>query len=71
MGIVEKIAIVEFECGVCEDVNEYMNDFNAGMINLAYDWANQKPFIEIMKTTSAMEGKLFSFLYTALAFSRG
>lgn len=67
MVIINRVAEIEKKYEVIEDVNQYMQSFKTEMIGLTYKWLKQVPFVEIMTTTTIMEGKdVFNYLIMLL-----
>lgn len=51
----QEISKIERECDVAQD-NTSVNKLNFGLINVVHEWAQKKPFADIMRLTDVQEG---------------
>jgi antiviral helicase SKI2 len=52
----EMIGEVQKECGMEQSVQEFVEQFNFGLTEVAYEWARGMPFAEITQLTDVQEG---------------
>jgi antiviral helicase SKI2 len=50
------IGTVQRECGVSESIDGYVEQFKFGLVEVVYEWAQGKPFANIMNLTEVQEG---------------
>lgn len=55
---VESLLHLQQDCGVALDPDEYVAQFNVGLIEVVYEWASATPFAEICQLTTVLEGSI-------------
>ncbi|XP_069775689.1 superkiller complex protein 2 isoform X2 [Narcine bancroftii] len=54
--VAERIATLQRECGLRESVEDYVEQFKFGLVEVVYEWAQGVPFAEITRLTDVQEG---------------
>ena len=52
----EIVGKVQKECGMIEPVQDYVDQFNFGLVEVVFEWARGMPFAEITQLTDVQEG---------------
>ncbi|XP_064407997.1 superkiller complex protein 2 isoform X2 [Latimeria chalumnae] len=55
-SVAERIALLQRECGLRESVEDYVDQFKFGLVEVVYEWARGLPFADIAKLTDVQEG---------------
>ncbi|GCC33681.1 hypothetical protein chiPu_0012151 [Chiloscyllium punctatum] len=55
-GVAERIATLQRECSLRESVEDYVEQFKFGLVEVVYEWAQGLPFAEITRLTDVQEG---------------
>ncbi|XP_020373916.1 helicase SKI2W [Rhincodon typus] len=55
-GVAERIATLQRECSLRESVEDYVEQFKFGLVEVVYEWARGLPFAEITRLTDVQEG---------------
>ena len=57
-GVIDSLLQLQQDCGVALDPDEYVAQFNTGLIEVVYEWASATPFAEICQLTDVLEGSI-------------
>uniref|UniRef100_A0A8C3F1F8 SKI2 subunit of superkiller complex n=1 Tax=Chrysemys picta bellii TaxID=8478 RepID=A0A8C3F1F8_CHRPI len=55
-AVAERIALLQRECGLRESVEDFVAQYNFGLVEVVYEWARGMPFAEIARLTEVQEG---------------
>ncbi|XP_067829841.1 helicase SKI2W, partial [Heptranchias perlo] len=55
-GVAERIATLQRQCGLRESIEDYVDQFKFGLVEVVYEWAQGLPFAEITRLTDVQEG---------------
>ncbi|XP_061427572.1 superkiller complex protein 2-like [Lethenteron reissneri] len=55
-GVAERIALLQRECGISESVEDFVDQYKFGLVEVVYEWARGMPFAEIARLTDVQEG---------------
>ncbi|XP_067416357.1 superkiller complex protein 2 [Emydura macquarii macquarii] len=55
-AVAERIALLQRECGLRESVEDFVAQYNFGLVEVVYEWARGVPFAEIARLTDVQEG---------------
>nr|XP_033772514.1 helicase SKI2W [Geotrypetes seraphini] len=51
-----RVAVLQRQCGLRESIEDYVEQFKFGLVEVVYEWAQGVPFAEIAKLTDVQEG---------------
>ncbi|XP_078422703.1 superkiller complex protein 2 isoform X2 [Cetorhinus maximus] len=55
-GVAERIATLQRECSLRESIEDFVDQFKFGLVEVVYEWARGLPFAEITRLTDVQEG---------------
>lgn len=55
-AVAERIALLQRDCGLRESVEDFVAQYNFGLVEVVYEWARGMPFAEIARLTDVQEG---------------
>ncbi|XP_078502024.1 superkiller complex protein 2 [Lissotriton helveticus] len=55
-NVAERVALLQRECGMRESVEDFVEQYKFGLVEVVYEWARGLPFAEIAKLTDVQEG---------------
>ncbi|GCB72592.1 hypothetical protein scyTo_0002073 [Scyliorhinus torazame] len=55
-GVAERIATLQRECSLQESIEDFVDQFKFGLVEVVYEWAKGLPFAEITRLTDVQEG---------------
>ncbi|XP_049848749.1 uncharacterized protein LOC126316695 [Schistocerca gregaria] len=56
--LARELTEIEIDCGLAIQVHDYKKRINIGLIEVVYNWAQNKPFQDILKLTDVLEGNI-------------
>uniref|UniRef100_A0A670ZRN9 SKI2 subunit of superkiller complex n=1 Tax=Pseudonaja textilis TaxID=8673 RepID=A0A670ZRN9_PSETE len=54
--VAEQIALLQRKCGLQESVEDFVEQYKFGLVEVVYEWARGMPFAEIARLTDVQEG---------------
>ncbi|KAG8127653.1 putative Helicase SKI2W-like protein [Naja naja] len=55
-SVLQKIALLQRKCGLQESVEDFVEQYKFGLVEVVYEWARGMPFAEIAHLTDVQEG---------------
>ncbi|XP_072845130.2 superkiller complex protein 2 isoform X1 [Pogona vitticeps] len=55
-SVAEEIALLQRKCGLQESVEDFVEQYKFGLVEVVYEWARGMPFAEIARLTDVQEG---------------
>uniref|UniRef100_A0A8D2KW87 Ski2 like RNA helicase n=1 Tax=Varanus komodoensis TaxID=61221 RepID=A0A8D2KW87_VARKO len=55
-SVAEEIALLQRKCGLRESVEDFVEQYKFGLVEVVYEWARGMPFAEIARLTDVQEG---------------
>uniref|UniRef100_A0A8D0DT23 SKI2 subunit of superkiller complex n=1 Tax=Salvator merianae TaxID=96440 RepID=A0A8D0DT23_SALMN len=55
-AVAEEIALLQRKCGLQESVEDFVEQYKFGLVEVVYEWARGMPFAEIARLTDVQEG---------------
>ncbi|XP_034277358.1 LOW QUALITY PROTEIN: superkiller complex protein 2 [Pantherophis guttatus] len=55
-SVAEQIALLQRKCGLQESIEDFVEQYKFGLVEVVYEWARGMPFAEIARLTDVQEG---------------
>ncbi|XP_070593755.1 superkiller complex protein 2 [Erythrolamprus reginae] len=55
-SVAEQIALLQRKCGLQESIEDFVEQYKFGLVEVVYEWARGVPFAEIARLTDVQEG---------------
>ncbi|XP_074839316.1 superkiller complex protein 2-like [Carettochelys insculpta] len=55
-AVAERVALLQRDCGLRESVEDFVAQYNFGLVEVVYEWARGMPFAELARLTETQEG---------------